>query len=113
MAGRLRVSLEVVDPNSNITVYSGTGDGGRAEDVLPALDAFRPELVCVSAGFDAHRDDPLGGLNLLEDDYAWITRALCMLADRHAQGRLVSVLEGGYDLNALGRSAVAHVEAMR
>ncbi len=82
-------------------------------DVLPTLDAFRPELVCVSAGFDAHRDDPLGGLNLVEDDYAWITRALCALADRHAQGRVVSVLEGGYDLGALGRSAVAHVEAMR
>ncbi len=84
-----------------------------ARDVLPALDAFRPELVFVSAGFDAHRDDPLGGLNLVEDDYAWITRALCALADRHAQGRLVSVLEGGYDLGALGRSAVAHVEMMR
>ncbi|KAB2318234.1 histone deacetylase family protein [Betaproteobacteria bacterium SCN1] len=82
-------------------------------DVLPGLDAFRPELICVSAGFDAHRNDPLGGLNLLEDDYAWITRTLCALADRHAQGRLVSVLEGGYDLGALGRSAVAHVEAMR
>ncbi|MBN8759366.1 MAG: deacetylase [Thiobacillus sp. 65-69] len=82
-------------------------------DVLPGLDAFRPELICVSAGFDAHRNDSLGGLNLLEDDYAWITRTLCALADRHAQGRLVSVLEGGYDLGALGRSAVAHVEAMR
>ena len=80
---------------------------------LPALDAFRPELVFVSAGFDAHRDDPLGGLNLVEDDYAWITRELCALADRHAQGRVVSVLEGGYDLGALGRCAVAHVGAMR
>ena len=80
---------------------------------LPALEAFQPELVCVSAGFDAHRDDPLGGLNLVEDDYVWITRELCALADRHAQGRVVSVLEGGYDLGALGRCAVAHVGAMR
>ncbi len=80
---------------------------------LPALEAFRPELVCVSAGFDAHRDDPLGGLNLVEADYAWITRELCALADRHAQGRVVSVLEGGYDLAALGRCAVAHVGAMQ
>ena len=80
---------------------------------LPALEAFRPELVCVSAGFDAHRDDPLGGLNLIEADYAWITREICALADRHAQGRVVSVLEGGYDLAALGRSAVAHVGALR
>jgi acetoin utilization deacetylase AcuC-like enzyme len=82
-------------------------------DFLPALEAFKPELVCISAGFDAHRDDPLGGLNLVEADYAWITRELCALADRHAQGRVVSVLEGGYDLAALGRCAVAHLEAMR
>jgi len=80
---------------------------------LPALEAFQPQLVFISAGFDAHRDDPLGGLNLVEADYAWITRELCALADRHAQGRVVSVLEGGYDLGALGRCAVAHVEAMR
>ena len=84
-----------------------------ARDVLPVLDAWRPELIFISAGFDAHRDDPLGGLNLVEDDYAWITRELCVLADRHAQGRVVSVLEGGYDLGALGRSAIAHVGAMR
>jgi acetoin utilization deacetylase AcuC-like enzyme len=80
---------------------------------LPALDAFRPQLLFVSAGFDAHRDDPLGGLELVEDDYAWVTAELCALADRHAGGRLVSVLEGGYDLGALGRCAVAHVGAMR
>ncbi len=82
-------------------------------DFLPALEAFKPELVYISAGFDAHRDDPLGGLNLLEADYAWITRELCALADRHAQGRVVSVLEGGYDLDALGRCAVAHMEALQ
>jgi len=82
-------------------------------DFLPALEAFKPELVCISAGFDAHRDDPLGGLNLVEADYAWMTRELCALADRHAQGRVVSALEGGYDLDALGRCAVAHLEAMR
>ena len=79
---------------------------------LPELDAFRPQLIFVSAGFDAHRDDPLGGLMLVEDDYAWITRELCALADRHACGRVISVLEGGYDLDALGRCAVAHVGAM-
>ncbi|MFZ0106768.1 MAG: histone deacetylase family protein [Thiobacillus sp.] len=79
---------------------------------LPELEAFRPQLIFVSAGFDAHRDDPLGGLMLVEDDYAWITRELCALADRHARGRVISVLEGGYDLDALGRSAVAHVGAM-
>lgn len=80
---------------------------------LPALETFQPQLVFISAGFDAHRDDPLGGLNLVEADYAWVTRELCALADRHSQGRMVSVLEGGYDLAALGRCAVAHVEAMQ
>jgi acetoin utilization deacetylase AcuC-like enzyme len=84
-----------------------------ARHALPALDAFRPQLVFVSAGFDAHRDDPLGGLKLVDNDYAWITRKLCALADRHAQGRVVSVLEGGYDFGALGRCAVAHVAALR
>ena len=79
---------------------------------LPALEAFRPQLLFVSAGFDAHRDDPLGGLELVEDDYAWITRELAAIADRHADGRLISVLEGGYDLGALGRCAVAHVGAL-
>lgn len=80
---------------------------------LPALEAFQPELVFISAGFDAHRDDPLGGLNLVEADYAWITHELCALADRHAQGRVVSVLEGGYDLAALRCCAVTHVEALQ
>jgi len=80
---------------------------------LPALEAFRPQLIFISAGFDAHVDDPLGGLRLAEDDYAWITRELCMLADRHASGRMISVLEGGYDLGALDRCAVAHVGAMQ
>jgi acetoin utilization deacetylase AcuC-like enzyme len=77
--------------------------------ILPALDAFAPELVLVSAGFDAHRNDPLAQLMLVEDDYAWITEALLQLAARHAQGRLVSTLEGGYDLDALAASAAAHV----
>jgi acetoin utilization deacetylase AcuC-like enzyme len=76
---------------------------------LPALDAFAPEFVFMSAGFDAHRDDPLAGLQLSEDDYAWITDAACAVADRHAQGRIVSTLEGGYDLAALAKSGATHV----
>ena len=79
------------------------------ERLLPAVDAFRPELLLVSAGFDAHRLDPLADLNLEADDYAWITRALCALADRHAQGRVVSLLEGGYSLSALRECSVTHV----
>lgn len=79
---------------------------------LPALTAFSPDMIFISAGFDGHRDDPLAGLNLLEEDYAWLTREVCRIADQTAQGRVVSMLEGGYDLNALGRSAVAHIKAL-
>ena len=81
-------------------------------DWLPALDAHRPDLVLVSAGFDAHRDDPLGDLLLTETDFAWVTKLIVAAADQHAAGRVVSVLEGGYDLGALARSAAAHVDAL-
>jgi acetoin utilization deacetylase AcuC-like enzyme len=81
-------------------------------DLLPALDAFRPQLLLVSAGFDAHRRDPLAQLQLEADDYAWLTAGLRAIADRHASGRIVSTLEGGYDLQALEECAVAHVGAL-
>lgn len=81
-------------------------------DWLPALQAHRPELILVSAGFDAHRDDPMGGLALDDEDYHWVTSLAMDVARSHADHRLVSVLEGGYDLNALGRSATAHVQAL-
>lgn len=77
--------------------------------LLPRLETFQPELVIVSAGFDAHMRDPLGGLNLVEADFAWATQVLMDVADKHSGGRLVSVLEGGYDLEGLARSAAAHV----
>lgn len=79
---------------------------------MPALEAFDPHMILISAGFDAHRDDLLGGLSLDETDYAWITRRLMDVADRHADGRIVSMLEGGYNLTALGNSVVAHVAAL-
>ena len=79
------------------------------ETLLPAIDAFRPQLLLVSAGFDAHRRDPLAQLRLEAEDYAWITRELVRLANRHCGGRIVSSLEGGYDLEALRESVVAHV----
>jgi acetoin utilization deacetylase AcuC-like enzyme len=94
------------------------GDGGERfkqafEDrILPRLEAFGPELLIISAGFDAHTRDPLANLNLLEDDYAWVTKKLMDLAEKQAGGRLVSVLEGGYDLEGLARSASAHVMAL-
>jgi len=77
--------------------------------VLPALDAFKPEMIFISAGFDAHRADPLALLNFVEADYAWATKRLMEAADRHAGGRIVSSLEGGYDLRALAASTAAHV----
>ncbi len=77
--------------------------------ILPAVDRFRPDLIVISAGFDAHWRDPLASLNLSEDDFAWATARLMDLADRHAGGRVVSLLEGGYDLRGLGDSVAAHV----
>lgn len=79
---------------------------------LPALDGFKPEMLFISAGFDAHREDDLAMLNFVEADYAWITEQLMAVARKHAQGRIVSLLEGGYSLSALGRSAAMHVKAL-
>ncbi|HTV89654.1 MAG TPA: histone deacetylase family protein [Stellaceae bacterium] len=80
--------------------------------ILPALDVFRPEMLLISAGFDAHRQDPLAQLRLDETDYTWVTEQLLDLAWRHAGGRVVSTLEGGYDLAALAASAAAHVRVL-
>jgi len=94
------------------------GTGGEAfraawsQTLLPVIEAFRPQLLFVSAGFDAHRLDPLAGLQLEASDYAWLTTELVVLADRHARGRVVSMLEGGYDLAALRECSVAHVRAL-
>jgi acetoin utilization deacetylase AcuC-like enzyme len=100
----------------NVPLGSGSGsDAFRAAveaGVLPAVDRFRPELLMISAGFDAHRADPLAGLALIEEDFAWITGELRKLAALHARGRIVSVLEGGYDPPALGRSVVAHLDSL-
>lgn len=82
------------------------------EQWLPALHAFKPQMLFVSAGFDAHRDDDMGDMALVEADYAWITRQIMMVAKEHAQGRIVSCLEGGYNLSALGRSVVAHLKVL-
>jgi acetoin utilization deacetylase AcuC-like enzyme len=79
---------------------------------LPAIERFEPEMLLVSAGFDAHREDDMAMLGLVEADYAWIAREIRAAAARHAQGRVVSVLEGGYALHALGRSVVAYVKAL-
>ena len=101
----------------NVPLKPGTGSKQFREVyervVFPRLDAFAPQLVLISAGFDAHADDPLAGLNLSTEDFGWVTGRLCDLADKHCQGRVVSALEGGYDLTALGASAAAHVSVLR
>jgi len=91
------------------------GEAFRAvmeDQVLPAIDAFAPELILISAGFDAHKNDPLANLNWVEDDFAWATHQLCDLADKHCDGRVVSMLEGGYDLDGLAASCAAHVNVL-
>jgi len=79
---------------------------------LPRLDEFKPEMIFISAGFDAHREDDLGQLGLVEADYKWITEQIKNVAAKHSKGRIVSSLEGGYNLSALGRSVEAHVRAL-
>jgi acetoin utilization deacetylase AcuC-like enzyme len=83
-----------------------------SEHWLPALHAQRPQMIFISAGFDAHREDEMGGMGLVEADYTWITRQIMAIARQYSQGRIVSCLEGGYNLSALGRSVVAHLKAL-
>jgi len=100
--------------NIPMEAYSGGEQFRRiVEEIwLPALQDFAPEMIFVSAGFDAHRDDDMAALGLLESDYAWVTEQIVGLAKRCARGRIVSTLEGGYNLGALARSAGAHVRAL-
>jgi len=100
----------------NITLPAGS-DGARFRDEverhwLHRLHEFQPQLVLISAGFDAHAEDDMSHVRLREPDYIWITRELKKVADQYASGRIVSTLEGGYNLSALGRSAVAHIDAL-
>ena len=99
----------------NVPLPAGTGSEAFREAVethwLPRLEAFEPQLILISAGFDAHQADEMAGMNLVDADFAWVTRRLCEIADRHASGRIVSALEGGYELHALARSVEAHLKA--
>jgi acetoin utilization deacetylase AcuC-like enzyme len=97
-----------------VPAYTG-GDAVRAlvtQHWLPALHAHQPEMIFISAGFDAHREDDLGQMSLVEADYAWMTAQIMDVARIHAGGRIVSCLEGGYNLSALGRSVVAHLRIL-
>ena len=100
----------------NVPVAART-DGRAIREIIdtywmPRLELFKPEMIFISAGFDAHREDDLGGLRLVEADYAWITSRIMDVAKRFAQGRIVSCLEGGYNLDALGRSVAAHLRVL-
>jgi acetoin utilization deacetylase AcuC-like enzyme len=104
--------------NTIVNAPLSPGDGGDAfreafqTVILPRLKAFKPDILIISAGFDAHQRDPLANLNLVEADYTWATQKLMEVADGSANGRIVSMLEGGYDLQGLSRSAAAHVTAL-
>lgn len=101
----------------NVPLPAGTGSKAFRDVmervVLPRVDAFRPEFLLISAGFDAHKADPLAGMMLETEDFAWVTGRLCDLAAQHCKGRVVSCLEGGYDLAALGDSVAAHVGVLK
>ncbi len=105
------------DTVHNVALRAGTSGPQFRQicerDVLPAVDAFAPQFLLISAGFDAHVDDPLASTRLHAADFGWITERLCDLARTHAKGRVVSALEGGYDLSALAESAAAHVAALK
>lgn len=83
-----------------------------SEKWLPAINDFKPQLIMISAGFDSHLEDEMGGFKFVEKDYIWITEELCNLAKTHCEGRVISCLEGGYEMSSLGRSVVAHIKAM-
>ncbi len=107
-----------IDRDNIVNTPLPEGTGGPAfrnaveRDWLPALEKHRPQIIFVSAGFDAHRDDPLAGLNLLEDDYTWVTDLIANAASDYASQRIVSVLEGGYDPEALAKSVYAHIRRL-
>ena len=100
----------------NVPLPAGTSGAGFREAItrrwFPELTDFRPEIIYISAGFDGHREDPLAGMNLIEADYAWVTAEIVRIAEDFSCGRIVSTLEGGYALSALGRSAAAHIRAL-
>ena len=100
----------------NIPLETGTGSvemrAAWAHRVMPMLEREAPELIIISAGFDAHERDPLAGLHWQTEDFAWITREICQIAQKVCAGRVVSTLEGGYDLEALGEACAAHVQEL-
>ena len=112
-------SADEVGAHDNVMNVPLATDAGSAEfravwqdQILPAVTRFDPQMIFISAGFDAHRADPLAQVNLVTEDFTWITERICDLADAHCEGRIVSTLEGGYDLEALAASVAAHVKVL-
>ena len=114
--GSERGADEGLDYTLNIPMNAGSGEkeylDAFTKEILPALDSFHPELIIISAGFDAHKDDPLANINLTEESFSKLTRMLRESADKNSEGRIVSVLEGGYNLTALARSVEAHLKIL-
>jgi acetoin utilization deacetylase AcuC-like enzyme len=106
----------VSDHIVNVPLPAGTTGNAYREaftaKIMPRLETFRPQMLFFSAGFDGHREDDMAQFGLVEADYAWITEQVMGVAARHAEGRIVSVLEGGYDLSSLGRSVAAHIKML-
>ncbi len=108
---------DLVQPNIVNSPLPAGSDGANfraavERDWLPAIETHQPDIIFVSAGFDAHKDDPLANLNWVEDDYDWVTTFIVAMANQYASGRVVSALEGGYDLDALARSVTSHLQAL-
>ena len=100
--------------NAPLSARAGSNEfrAAMSDTVLRALDKFEPQFILISAGFDAHQLDPLANLRLTEEDFGWVTAEICKIAQKHCGGRVVSTLEGGYNLRALAKSAKAHVRAL-
>ncbi len=115
--GTGHVSENIDDKIFNLPLPAGTSRedlcNAYTDEIFPRLNSYAPDFVFISAGFDAHKDDPYGDFNLIEDDYNWLTTEIKKIAQTHADGRLISVLEGGYNLNALKASYAAHINALR
>ncbi len=108
---------DAVGTTLNVPIPGGGGSRKAViraidEQLIPAMERFQPQLIMISAGFDGHKDDPIGGFDLETQDFALLTKKICALANKCCDGKVVSVLEGGYNLSAIAESAVAHVQAM-
>jgi acetoin utilization deacetylase AcuC-like enzyme len=108
--------MDIAGKTLNVPLSDGSGSeefrNAYTEIIFPALEKFKPSLLMISAGFDAHKDDPLANISLTEDDFEWVTKGLCNIADKFCGGKIIATLEGGYNLEALHSSIEAHIQSM-